>query len=162
MDLYAVFSAAETEIVDDALTALQQQQLTHYESAGHLFTRQRLQNLYELVVKAIRDRDVSGVVSFTDQVAQERFTSGFDVSEVQAAFNSLENQMWHRIVSTQSPDDLAEAIGLLSTVFGLAKDALARAYVSLASHHHVTSLDLSALFSGTQSPWPLGDEASST
>jgi hypothetical protein len=51
-------------------------------------------------------------------------------------------------VTTQPPEDLAEAIGLVGTVFGAAKDALARGYVSLASHHHVTSLDLSALFRG--------------
>jgi hypothetical protein len=148
MDLYSVFTAAETEIVDEALASLQQQQHVHYASAGDLFTRQRLENLFELVVTAIRDRDVSEVVGFTEQVAQERFTSGFDVSEVQSAFNALETQMWHRLVATQAPEDLAEAIGLLSTVFGLAKDTLARAYVSLASHHHVTSLDLSALFRG--------------
>jgi len=46
------------------------------------------------------------------------------------------------------PDELAEAVGLLSTILGFGKDALARTYVSLASHRRVPSLDLSALFSG--------------
>ena len=48
-------------------------------------------------------------------------------------------------------DDLVEAIGLLSTVLGFGKDAVARTYVSRASKRHVTSLDLSALFRGTNS-----------
>jgi hypothetical protein len=39
----------------------------------------------------------------------------------------------------------------MSTVLGAGKDALARTYVSLAGHRHVTSLDLSALFRGTGS-----------
>jgi hypothetical protein len=41
---------------------------------------------------------------------------------------------------------LAEAAGLLTTVLGAGKDALARTYVSLASEQHVPSLDLGALF----------------
>jgi hypothetical protein len=36
-------------------------------------------------------------------------------------------------------------------VVGAGKDALAREYVSMASHRHVPSLDLSALFRGTNS-----------
>ena len=45
--------------------------------------------------------------------------------------------------------DLAEALGLVSTVFGAAKDALGRRYVSLATHTRAPSLDLRALFAGT-------------
>lgn len=59
--------------------------------------------------------------------------------------------MWRRVVSAESELDLAEAIGLLSTVLGFGKDAFAREYVSLASKRHVPSLDLSALFRGTNS-----------
>ena len=39
---------------------------------------------------------------------------------------------------------------LLSTVLGFGKDALARTFVELASKRHVRSLDLTALFAGTQ------------
>ena len=77
-----------------------------------------------------------------------RFNSGFDISEVQAAFNSLEVAMWRRVVASTSLDELAESIGLLSTVMGFAKDTLARKYISLASNRHVQSLDMSALFGG--------------
>ena len=44
--------------------------------------------------------------------------------------------------------ELARALGLVSTVLGAAKDSLARAYVSLASQTKAPSLDLSALFKG--------------
>ena len=59
--------------------------------------------------------------------------------------------MWRRVVAAEPPDALAECIGLLSTVLGAGKDALARTYVSLASHRRVPSLDLSALFEGATS-----------
>lgn len=49
------------------------------------------------------------------------------------------------------PRQLAETIGLLSTVLGFGKDVLTRTYVSLASKQHVASLDLSELFGGAAS-----------
>ena len=58
--------------------------------------------------------------------------------------------MWRRVAADVPPADLAEAIGLLSTILGFGKDALARRYVSLATQRHVPSLDLSALFDGTE------------
>jgi hypothetical protein len=67
------------------------------------------------------------------------------------AFNALEEAMWRCVVVAEPPDDLAEAIGLLSTVLGYGKDAVARRYLSLASKRHVPSLDLSALFGGASS-----------
>ncbi len=79
----------------------------------------------------------------------DRFGAGFGIGEVQTAFNVLEESMWHHVVAGVPNDDMAESLGLLTTVLGVGKDALARAYVSLASHEHVSSLDLRALFQGT-------------
>ena len=71
------------------------------------------------------------------------------IGEVQTAFNVLEESMWRHVVAEVPTDELVESLGLLSTVLGVGKDVLARTYVSLASHEHVTSLDLRALFEGT-------------
>ena len=142
---------AEPHVLDEAFSALQRSHVAHYEAAGELFTRQRLADLFELVVVAIRDRDLAAVGSYSERVAIERFNGGFDVSEVQTAFNALEEAMWRHVVSVEPAPDLAEAIGLLSTVLGFGKDTLARTYVSLACDRHVPSLDLSALFRGASS-----------
>ena len=56
--------------------------------------------------------------------------------------------MWLRLVNNVSSDEMVQAAGLLTTVLGAGKDALARTYVSLASQQHVPTLDLSALFQG--------------
>lgn len=151
MMIHTTLTAGRAAILDEAFTELQQLQLHHYETAGPDFTRRRLEGLYDLVLGALDHRDVGSVIAYADAVAEERFTAGFDVSEVQLAFNVLESAMWRAVVPTESHEDLAEAVGLLSTVFGIAKDALARTYVSLASQRHVPSLDLTALFSGTNS-----------
>lgn len=151
MDLDAILVKAEPQVLDEAFSALQRSHVLHYEAAGEQLTRQRLAELFNLVVGAIRDRDLTAVVTYSEQVAVERFNSGFDVSEVQTAFNALEEAMWRRVVLAEPPTDLAEAIGLLSTVLGAGKDALARQYVSLACRRHVPSLDLSSLFQGTSS-----------
>lgn len=149
MELDALLLEAESDILEEAYTALGRSAPAHYAAAGESFTRQRLAELFGLVVTSIRSRDLAEMSRFSERIATERFDQGFDISEVQAAFNALEEAMWRRIVAASAPEDLAEATGLLSTVLGFGKDALARTYVSLASKRHVPSLDLTALFAGT-------------
>lgn len=149
MELEALLREAESEILEEAYAALHRTGTTHYAAAGEEFTRQRIAELFAIVVASIRTRDLAEMSRYAEHIATERFEHGFDISEVQAAFNGLEQAMWHRVVAATPPDDLAEATGLLSTVLGFGKDALARTYVSLASHRHVPTLDMSALFAGT-------------
>lgn len=151
MNLAVMLSEAEPQILDEAQANLQRSHALHYEAAGDTLARERLAGLFALVVEAIRDRDLAAMGAYCDQIAVERFNAGFDVSEVQDAFNALELAMWRHVVATEPDGDLVEAIGLLSTVLGFGKDALARTYVSLASKRHVASLDMSALFRGTGS-----------
>lgn len=149
MELDELLTESKARVLDEAYAALQRSHAIHYEAAGELFTRQRLAELFDLVVSAIRSRDLAAMSAYSEQLAADRFDQGFDISEVQAAFNALEEAMWRRVVAAEPLADLAEAIGLLSTVLGYGKDAVARKYVSLASNRHVPSLDLTALFAGT-------------
>ena len=151
MDVAVLLENARPQVLDEAYAALESSHIGHYEAAGEPLTRQRLGDLHDLVVDAIRRRDLTEVTAYSHGVAEERFHSGFDISEVQTAFNCLEESMWRRLVADEPQGELAEAIGLLSTVLGAGKDALARTYVSLAGDRHVTSLDLTALFHGAGS-----------
>ncbi len=151
MALHALLASARSELVEAALTDLHELELHHYEGAGHAFTKQRFEDLFDLVLAAIDNRELAAVIQYAEGVAEERFGAGFDLFEVQTAFNTLEALMWQRVVAESDPDEMVESIGLVGTVFGTAKDSLARAYVSLATHRHVPSLDLSALFRGASS-----------
>jgi hypothetical protein len=150
MDVAALLVTQEDEVVAEAFAALQRSHVAHYEAAGEAFTRRGLTELFRLVVTSIGDRDLAEMSVYAEKVAEQRFDQGFDISEVQMAFNALEEAMWRRVVDGTTPDELAEAVGLLSTVLGFGKDALARKYVSLASERHVPSLDLTALFAGIE------------
>lgn len=151
MDLDALLLDAQVSVLDEAYSTLHRAHVAHYESAGEVFTRHALADLFDLVVTAIGTRDLAAISAYSEGLAEDRFNRGFDISEVQAAFNALEEAMWRHVVATEPAEDLAEAVGLLSTVLGYGKDALARKYVSLASRRHVPSLDLSALFAGAES-----------
>ncbi len=149
----AQFLTHEREaIVDAAEAALARMHHRHYESAGASEVRQRLEALYNHLLDALRSRDLGPIVAHAEQVAQERFNAGYDLSEVQAAFNTLEEATWSRVFAELQPAQFAEALGLVSTILGAAKDALARKYVSLATSTHAPSLDLQALFAGTEGP----------
>ena len=137
-------------IVDAAEAALARTHARPYESAGASETRQRLEALFDHLLDALRSRELGPIVAYAEQVAQKRFNSGYDLSEVQTAFNALEEATWSRVFAELQPTQFAEALGLVSTILGAAKDALARNYVSLATNTHAPSLDLQALFAGTE------------
>jgi hypothetical protein len=138
------------EIVDAADGALARLAVGHYQSAGEIEVRRRLEVLFDHLADSLLRRDFRPMVAYAESVAEERFSAGYDLSEVQAAFNALEESIWTRAVATIEPGQLAQTLGLVSTVLGCGKDALARKYVSLATRTHTPSLDLRALFSGSE------------
>lgn len=140
-----------SDALEEAFDSLQRSHALHYEQSGEAFTREALAELFDLVVTALRDRRLEPVTSYCEQIAEQRFEAGFGISEVQTAFNVVEEAMWRRVVTGVDPSELVEAIGLLSTILGYGKDVLARRYVSLATQRHVPTLDLSALFAGIES-----------
>lgn len=149
MDLMTVLGAQD-EVVDEAAAALVRANLEHYAATEATERRARLRRLLELVTRCVDTRDLIPIVDHATQVATERFHAGYDIGEVQCAFNVLEETVWQRLVKGVPSRELAEAAGLLTTVLGAGKDALARSYVSLASKQHVPTLDLSALFRAGQ------------
>lgn len=149
MNLNQILEQKETEILSQANSALVRSRLPHYDKDGIAQNEVRLQKLYSLTRQGIQNKDLTAVVSYAEQLAEERFTAGFGLQEVQAAFNVLEEAVWQQIIAECEPAQLGEALGLISTVHGAGKDALARKYVSLASHKKAPSLNLQALFEGT-------------
>ena len=111
----------------------------HYAAAGAVEVRRRLESLFDCVLESIDTRDLSAIVGHAQQIAEERFRMGYDLSEVQAAFGALEAATWARVLATLSPDRFARTLGLVSTVLGAGRDALARRYVSLATHDRALS-----------------------
>jgi hypothetical protein len=145
----ARFLAAERDpIVSTATDTLGRTAARHYVAAGPGVRQQRHEALLDHVIEALESRDLRGVIAYAEQIAQERFEAGVDLSEVQAAFNALEEAAWSRVFALCDPSEYADSIGLISTVLGAAKDALARRYVHLATNAQAPALDYAALFRG--------------
>jgi len=144
-----VLSGQRQAIIERAGDVLGESRARHYEAAGPELTRNRLEVLYDETVKAVDSRNLGDVLTFARALAEERFTAGYDLSELQIAVNALEEAVWKQIFSDLQPDELRNTLGPVSTVFGAIKDALAREYVSLATHTHAPSLDLPKLLLGS-------------
>ena len=151
MRLTELLETSQAPVIDEAVEAMERAHLPHYQDSGAGVTRERLQHLHSLVMECLAKRDLGPICEYADALATERFAEGFDVGEVQTAFNVLEEAIWHVVVPQLPRDELAEDTGLIGTVLGAGKDALARKWVSLATSRHVATLDLSALFAGTRS-----------
>jgi hypothetical protein len=149
MELSQLLHERMGEILSEAESSLARAHLTHYEKAGEEHNRQKLKALYVLSLRAISEKNLGPMLSHAEEIARERYEAGFDLSEVQTAFNVLEEATWRFIVKNLPPAEFGEAIGLISTVLGAGKDMLGRTYVALASRSKAPSLDLRSLFAGT-------------
>jgi hypothetical protein len=147
-EVQEVLTSEAEVIIDRASIALDRSNEPHYTQDGPAMSRARLSEMLTLVTASIAHRDLVPMIERATQLANERFDAGFDIREVQCAFHVLEEAIWDQVVQATPPAELAHAIGLVGTVLGAGRDALARAYVSRASQQHVTSLDLGALFRG--------------
>lgn len=150
MDLHQYLHDRGQDIIADAELVVRRFHLEHYEKEGPEHLHQRLKALLVLTTRAVKERNLGPMIAHATTVAHERFSAGYDLSEVQAAFNALEEVIWKRVVQDFPPDEYAQALGLVGTVLGSGKDALARRYVTLASKSRAPSLDLRSLFTGTE------------
>jgi hypothetical protein len=146
----ATFLANERRgIVDAAAARLQRSHVGHYEYAARQELVRRLDDLFGLLIDASARRNAGPIVEQAQHLAEKRFNAGYDLSEVQAAFNALEEVTWSSMVARLDPAELADSLGLVSSIFGAAKDALARQYVVLASKARSPALDVDALLAGS-------------
>lgn len=149
MTLHDLLHNHAADIVAEAEEALQRARLRNYEKSGRENTHQRLKALFVLTARAAKERNLGPMIAHTETVASERFEAGFDLWEVQTAFNVLEEAIWVRVLRELPPTEFAEALGLVSTILGVGKDTLARRYVSLATKTKTRSLNMQSLFTGT-------------
>lgn len=148
MELVGVLGTARDECLQEASVVLARTHLKHYEASGPELSRRRLNDLFDLVLECLAKKTLEPICEYAQCVAEERFAAGFGIAEVQSAFNVLEESIWHVVLAELPAGDLLEAAGLVGTILGAGKDALARTWVSLATSRHVSSLDLTALFEG--------------
>jgi hypothetical protein len=90
------------------------------------------------------------MIAHAEAIARERYSAGYDLWEIQTAFNVLEEGIWKQVLSELPLTEVGEALGLVSTALGPGIDALGRRYASLASKIKAPSLNLQSLLSGCE------------
>jgi hypothetical protein len=88
------------------------------------------------------------MIEHAEHIARERHAAGYDLFEVQTAINVIEEALWKRILSSVEPNELAHALGMVNAIFGMAKDVLARTYVSLATNLEAPRQELDEILDG--------------
>jgi hypothetical protein len=146
MDIHELLARERSLIIEDAWHSIVM--LTHYERDGEEVTRGRVELLFDHVAHAVRVRDLGELLDYAELIARQRYEAGFDLSEVQTAFFTLEEAIFRRALQRLRPAEIAEALGLVGTAIWRGKDAFARAYISIANRTRAPSLDLSDLFKG--------------
>jgi len=138
------------EIIETSMQSMAKRHLEHYHRLGHEASMGKLRDLLNKVIDGSRRRNLVPILAYAEKVGTERYESGFEFVEVQSAFNMLEEAIWRAMLASYPQAELGEALGLITTLFGAAKDRLATTYLSLATEKKVPSLDLQVLFRGTQ------------
>jgi DNA replicative helicase MCM subunit Mcm2 (Cdc46/Mcm family) len=146
MELHKFLTVNSEEILSTACASLSRAKIKHYHCSEESENRKRLKNLLDLTIECITTKKLNSMIRYMEEMAKERYYAGFDFSEVHAAINVLEETIWIKINNSLKPEELGEALGLVSTVLGAAKENLARTYISLSSKTKAPSLDLTAIF----------------
>jgi hypothetical protein len=150
VDITELLGKNERDIVDDATDSLIGLHLRHYDSVNAERIRERIETLFGITRECLLTKHVSPMLKYAETIAQQRFFSGFSLREVQAAFHSLEESIWARILEQMRPDEYSEAIGLVNTALRIGKESVARIFFSNVSRKTVGSLDMTAQFSGIE------------
>jgi hypothetical protein len=102
-DLLRVLEKERGSIVETACESIRHSR-TKYESAGQEETRRRIEALYEELLGTLSSHDLGNVIHCARQLAAERFESGYDLSDVQGAFNALEEAAWSGLCARLQPE----------------------------------------------------------
>lgn len=125
--------------------------LPHYTQDGPAEAARRLERLYSVVQQSLERRNAWPIVNYAENIARQRQAGGYRLRELQGAFNAFEEAVWDHLVTSVELEHVVEAIGLLSSVLGAGKDALASAYVAAATERQRPApVEAAKLFRGTE------------
>jgi hypothetical protein len=148
MNLLECLQHNQHEIIRNSFDSLVRSNLKHYSSSNANENWHRLEKLFDLTIKSIKEKSLVEMTEYSESVARERYTAGFDLHEVHTAYNVLEESLWKEILKNLDPKEFGNALGLVSTILGTGKEMLALTYISLIGKSKPKSLDLSELFKG--------------
>ena len=133
--ILAVLADAMDRVIGEALAALNERDQAGCLASSPAERRQDMEHLFELIQRCVHEGHCEPIIGPSQRMAADHFANGIEIAEIQAAFTVLENVLWRHLADTLSGDDhRLETLRLINAILGAGRDALARTYVSLASH----------------------------
>ena len=117
------------DLIEEADDYLHRAHLRHYCNSSGQKNSLRIKVFLDLLIGSIASKNLAALLDYTENTAVERFETGFDLCEVQRAINGLEKAIWKKIVANIKPEKHVEALEVVCTILGEAKDTLACRYV---------------------------------
>lgn len=145
MDLPSIITANQKAIIENAVDILHHSSACHYCAQTKEENTHRIQILVNYLVALLTERNPNLIDEYCKNLAKTRFQEGYELKEVQAAINSLQESLWSFLMEQAKDNQFPEAVGLCHTSLGRIKDVLAQEYVQLASQSKVQTIDLAAL-----------------
>ena len=139
VEISAALADARDKVVGETLAVLERRDQASRDAFSPADRRRDVQQLFELVQRCVREGHAEPIITPSQQIAAERFAAGIDLAEVQAAFAALEDVLWRHLAGTVSAGQQLETLRLVNVILGAGRDALARAYVSLAGRSGETA-----------------------
>ena len=139
VEISAALADARDKVVGETLAVLERRDQASRDAFSRADRRRDVQQLFELVQRCVREGHAEPIITPSQQIAAERFAAGIDLAEVQAAFAALEDVLWRHLAGTVSAGQQLETLRLVNVILGAGRDALARAYVSLAGRSGETA-----------------------
>ena len=146
MKLAEILGNHRDQIIRDTAGKIRQSPVSHYWSIGEEEKIERIRPLFTTVLSCIEKRDVSEMLAYSRKLADDRYEDKFKLHELHSLFNTLEEIIWLKVTECLKPRDYADALGLVTTIFSLGKEVLAKEYVTLtakASYSNKPVLNLS-------------------
>jgi methylmalonyl-CoA decarboxylase len=93
-----------------------------------------MEHLFDLIQRCVHEGHCEPIIGPSQQMAADRFAAGIEIAEIQAPFTALEDVLWRYLADAVSGDQRLGTLRLVGVILGAGRDAMARTYVSLASH----------------------------
>lgn len=123
------------KILFDATEFLVRSNLEHYNKLNPERVRARLARLFFITRECVELNSNDSIKKYMEDIAKDRFESGYELYEVQTAINILEECLWKNIVERVNQNEHMSSLFRSHEIMCAAKGALAKSFAVFEKEH---------------------------
>jgi hypothetical protein len=153
-DLRRILRKNARALADELAGQLTSRSISRYREMDARVLSVRCRLLTEALVRSAQE-GWEHLGEFVASIAGGRVADGFELEDLQTTLRILEVRVWLIVANESTPDSLRASLTALNTMFGYARDELARAFRARAyattPSTRLARLEVTELFRGTDS-----------